>query len=1041
MNITEASIKFSRVTLVTLMLILIGGWSYFQSAPKAEDPGFTIKIAQVRTYFPGASPERVEQLVTDKLEKAIQEMPEVKHVTSTSKTGISIVEVEIHPSFRGAATRPVWDKLRRKVQDAEPQLPQGISGPFVNDEFGDVFGVIIGLTGDGYDYAELKDMADDLRDELLAIPEAAKVEIYGAQDERVYIEFRLERLAEMGLSPDQLYGILSAQNIVQSGGSVERNGKRYVFEPTGNYETVQDIHDTLIRLPNSRHSVALGEIADVERGYIDPPNSFFHNTGTPGLAIAVSMREGGNILVLGEDVKKKMAELDEIYPWGLNFNIVNFQPEDVANTIEGFTLSLLQSLGVVLLSMLVFLGLRTGLVVASLIPLAIGATMVSMGAFDMGLDKVSLAALVIALGLLVDNAVVMSESTLTRMEEGMSRTKAAIESAVELRTPLFISSLTTISAFMPLPLAENDMGEFLGPLAIVLAITLVASWVMSITAIPWLCSIFLRTNNEGNEGKDPYDTKFYRVYRGILLSILKHRVAALAVIALLFFSSLQVLGTVPKVFMSESNLPSFTIELDGIQGTDLKRTQETTQEIERWLTDEFLITEEEANEGKEGLLKWATYVGNGGPRFYLNFQPEDPSPQFAIIVPTATSGDTAAKLIPKIRDYLVDNYPDIQPIVKLRSSGGGASSPVGYQISGKDTAEVFRIVEELKNQLRQVNGVVNIRDDWGMKTKKVIVDIDDNRLKRAGLTNQEVASSLRVSSEGFEVTQFRDGDDLIPTIMRAKAKMSGDKTGQVGALTVFSSEDSNPVPLGQVAKIELAFEPPVVRRKDRVATVEVQANITESITASEVNTLITPWLKNQAKSWPPGFTFYVTGDSEKSNDATSAIGEKLPLAGFLIVMLLVLQFNSLRQSFIVLLTIPLSVIGVAYGLKIGGSYFGFMAFLGLLSLAGIVINNAIVLIDRMRIEEEAGATKQDAILAAALKRLRPILLTTVTTVLGLFPLWFGSDPMWVPMAISIIFGLVFATLLTLGLVPLMYSILYRVSFKDTEQTPTAITPS
>ena len=1052
MNITAAAIKNSRVTLIALVCVLLAGFSYFQNAPKAEDPGFTVKVAQVRTYMPGGSPERVELLITDKLEKHIQEMPELKHVRSTSKTGLSIVEVEVEDTFRGASLRPVWDKLRRKVSDAEAELPSGIQGPFVNDEFGDVFGIVIGLTGDGYNFAELKDIADDVRDRLLELPDTAKVDIYGDQDERVFVEFRLEKLAEIGLSPGQLRNIMMEQNIVASGGSVELHGRRYVLEPSGNYDSVEAIGDTLVRVPGSNTSVRLGDIATIDRGYIDPARSYFHESGKPGLALGISMKTGGNILTHGDAVMKRIRLLESQYPWGVSFSVVNFQPKDVADTISNFTNSLIQSVGVVLLAMLAFLGLRTGLVVASLIPTAIACTMVFMSLSGMGLDKVSLAALVIALGLLVDNAVVMSESALVRLEQGMNPVKAAIESANELKIPLFISSLTTIAAFMPLPLAENDMGEFLGPLGIILAVTLIASWLMSITAIPWLCSLFLRpgkkaraalaaaalaaaaAQEEGvsvsvNEGSEQaFKSGFYLHYRNVLLFVLHHRVLALLAVLMVFASSLYTLGKVPKVFMSASNLPSFTVELDGADGQDIEHTRLLAQEIEQWLGDEYGVTQEQADAGEQGLLKWATYIGNGGPRFYLSFNPQNPSPEYAIIIPTATSGDYAREIIPDIRDYITANYPDINPIVKLRLSGGGAAAPVGYEITGDDTEAVFAIVEQLKKQRSQVSGVVNIRDDWGEKTPKVLVDIDDNRLKRAGLSNQDVATSLTAAFDGFQVTEYREQDKVIPTLLRAKGTM---KNGQrrVGALAVFSDRDDRSVPLGQVAQLKTAFEPPLIRRKDKVRSVEVLANITDDITANAVNVKVTPWLEEISQAWPPGISYHVTGDKEQSEDANGAIAAGLPAAGFIVVMLLVLQFNSLRKSAIVLLTIPLSIIGVSYGLLLNNSYFGFMAFLGVLSLAGIVINNAIVLIDRIQIELSEGASPQDAILLSAQKRLRPILLTTATTVLGLLPLWFGTDPMWVPMAISLIFGLLFATMLTLGVVPILYSLFYRVSYK------------
>ncbi|MCH2108923.1 MAG: efflux RND transporter permease subunit, partial [Polyangiaceae bacterium] len=1010
----------------------LAGVATYMQMPRAEDPGFTVRTAVVVTHFPGASAERVEQLVTDKLEKRIQEMPELKHVRSTSKTGISIIEVEVEAKFRKEKIRPVWDKLRRKVTDATAELPDGVVGPFVNDEFGDVFGIVIGLTGDGYNYAELKDIADDVRDSLLELPQTAKIQIFGSQEERVFVEFRLERLAELGLSPGQLRQLMMTQNIVASGGSVELHGKRFVLEPSGNFESVEDIENTLVRLPETKETLRLGDIATVSRGYVDPPTSFFHQSGTPGISLAISMKEGGNILSHGDLVMERIRLLEEYYPWGVQFEIVNFQPEDVSNTIKGFTSSLLQSVIVVLLSMLLFLGLRTGLVVASLIPTAIAATMVCMSLLGMGLDKVSLAALVIALGLLVDNAVVMSEATLVRMEQGIAPVKAAIDSATELKAPLFISSLTTIAAFMPLPLAANDMGEFLGPLGIILAITLIASWLLSITAIPWLCSLFLKVKkSEADAPVDEdavYNSRFYRIYRGILLRVLRFPVLTVTGVALLFGSSLYTLGKVPKVYMSESNLPSFTVELAGVQGQDILYTQKMTQEIEQWLEDTYLVTEEEAAEGKEGIIKWASYIGNGGPRFYLSFQPEDPSPEYAIIIPTATSGSEAKRLIPEIRNYITANYPDINPIVKLRSSGGGAPAPLGYEIMGPDTEMIFSIVEELKSKLGAIPGVVNIRDDWGEKNAKVIVDIDDNRLKRAGLTNQDVATSLTAAFDGFEVTEYREDDKVIPTLIRAKG-ISEDGQRRVGAMTVFSEQSGISVPLGQVAQLAAHYEPPLIRRKDKVRKVEVRANITEAITANAANVQIMPWLEEEAKTWPPGFKFHVTGDAESSAESNGAIGEKLPAAGFLIIMLLVLQFNSIRQSAIVLLTIPLSIIGVAYGLLFTNSYFGFMAFLGVLSLAGVVINNAIVLIDRIKIELQEGATPQDAIIQSAQKRLRPILLTTGSTVLGLLPLWFGDDPMWVPMAISLIFGLLFATVLTLGFVPVLYAIFYRVSFK------------
>lgn len=1029
MDITEVAIKRGRVTLVFVVFALIAGAAYFATSPKAEDPGFSIRTAQVVTTFTGASPKRVEELVTDPLETAIQEMPELKDVTSSSKTGISIISVNIKDEYRGdAALRPIWDSLRRKVDAAAGKLPDGVGTPTVNDEFGDVFGTVLALTGEGYSYAELKDIADDVRDELLKLSQVAKIDIFGAQDERIYVEFDTERLSEIGLSPPQLRDQLAAQNIVASGGTVAADGFRYAIEPTGNFESVEDIEDTLVRLPGSNLSVRLADVTRITRGFVDPPSSTFRSNGTPGLALAISMKDGGNILVLGEEVNHAVERLQATYPWGVTFDLVNSQAADVDRTIQDFTASLLQAVLVVLLSVLVFLGLRTGLVVASLIPMAVGATMVVMSLLGMGLDKISLAALIIALGLLVDNGVVMSEATLVRLERGESPGAAALASAQELRVPLLISSLTTIAAFLPLALAENVMGEFLGPLALVLAITLLASWLTAVTAIPLLCAKFLRVKKSKTTG-NPYNTRFYGAYRRSLLVLLRHPLlSALGVVAA-FVGGMWLFRFVPALFMPDSNHPTFTVELKGPRGMDIDTTNELAKEIEAWMSDELLVNDDRP----EGLRRFVTYTGTGGPRFHLGHSPEDPSPEYSLVIASATSFEQAQQLVPRIQRYVAEHYPNFTPIAKLRGSGGGAAYPIGFELWHPDDGELWKNINSLRKKLRDTPGVINVRDNWGTQTKKVVFEVDDARAKRAGVTHNDVATALRAFSEGFQVTEFREGKKIVPTLLRSEARPG--QNGRPAALNVFSQASGKSVPLQQVASWDVEFEPPIIRRKDRRRIIELQANLVGGVTADEVNKQVLPWLEEQAETWGVGAGFNVTGEAKSSAEAMGAVNEKLPIGGFLIVMLLVLQFNSLRRSTIVLVTIPLGVIGVVLGLLIAQSYFGFMTFLGVLSLAGILINNGIVLLDKINVEIEGGASHAEAVVEAAQSRLRPILLTTATTMLGLLPLWFGSDPMWPPMAIAIIFGLLFGTLLTLGVVPVLFTLLFRVSFRGFEYQP------
>ena len=585
MNLTLAAIEKNRVTAAMLAVIFLSGVLTFFDMERAEDPGFVIRVAAVVTYFPGASPRRVEQLVTDNIEKAIQQMPELKFVSSESKNGISIVYVNIRGEYR--EMRPIWDNLRRKITDVTPELPDGVIGPFVNDEFGDVFGTIVGITGDGFDYAELKDVADDVRDELLLLPDVAKVDVYGAQEERIFIEYSNARLSELGLSPYQLQQILSSRNIIIPGGSIDTAEERISLEPTGNFLELEDVRRALISLPGHVELIALEDIARIERGYVDPPQTRLHVNGEPALALAISMRDGGNILDLGRQVEETVHRVEGQYPFGIDFIFVQDQAKPVNRKVNEFIGTLLQAIAVVVVVMLVSLGFRTGFVVASLIPMAIVMTLMIMGFFDIGLNQMSLASLMIALGMLVDNAIVMTESIMVQMEEGKPAVDAAVDSATELRVPLLISSLTTIAAFLPIYLAESDTGEYTAPLFKVVSITLLSSWILSLTMIPMLSVKFLRVSRRRSE--DSYQSAFFRAYRRFLLFGLQNRVASIVVIAAIFAGAMRLFGLVPAMFFPPNDRPTFMAELRLPVGSSLENTDRVVTEIERFLTDEMLV--------------------------------------------------------------------------------------------------------------------------------------------------------------------------------------------------------------------------------------------------------------------------------------------------------------------------------------------------------------------------------------------------------------------------------------------------------------------
>jgi multidrug efflux pump subunit AcrB len=1022
MSITRTAIEKNRVTAVALALVFLAGLGTFRTMPRAEDPGFIVRTALVLTYFPGASPERVEMLVTDKLEKAIQEMPEIDFINSESKTGVSVIYVNIKESYK--KMRPIWDSLRRKVDRARSDLPEDVIGPFVDDEFGDVFGTIVTITGEGFSYAELKDVADEVRDDLLLIEEVAKVDIIGTQEERIFVEYNNARLAEVGLSTYQLAGILESQNIIIPGGHITSDREKIVLEPTGNFLSVEDLQRTLISLPGRREVIYLEDLVHVIRDYIDPPSSIVRSTGMPALALAINLREGGNIIVLGEKVKETVERLQEVYPIGIEFDFVAFQPEHVDRKVRDFVGNLVQAIVIVMLVMLLTLGFRTGLVVSTLVPTAMIMSILVMSFFDIGIDQMSLASLIIALGMLVDNAIVMSESIMVQMGSGKRAIDAAIDSATELRIPLLTSSLTTAAAFLPIYLAESTTGEYTAPLFKVVTITLLSSWVLAITMTPLLCKHFLRIK-ERVEG-DLYDTRFYRAYRLFLLILLRHRARTLGVVAAVFFIAMQGFGFIPNIFFPPNDKAIFTAELDLPPGTPIERTAAVVGEIEAFMRENLMAGPDQP----DGIVNWSAYIGRGAPRFVLSFNPEPSKPEYAILIVNTTSWQGAEGLIESLRAFCWDRFPDLRMDIKMLPLGPPSKAPVEVRISGPDVGSVFAIVDQVRAKLADLPGSGNIRDDWGLRTKKLMVRVNQPRAQRAGVTNRDIAISLQTALSGIEITQFREEDKVIPVVLRTVAAERQD-VAKLETINVYSQSTGRNVPLKQVADIEIVWQPSKIFRRDRLPTVTVQSDVGGDITAIEMSRMIDDWLQEERVEWGVGYRYTLGGEIENAGKANQSIGDKLPVAALIIILLLVGQFNSIRRPIIILLTIPLGLIGVVFGLLVADSYFGFMTLLGIISLAGIVINNAIVLLDRIKIEiEENGLPPEQAVLESAQRRLRPILLTTATTIGGLIPLWLGGGPMWEPMAISIIFGLLFSTLLTLGVVPVLYSVFFRVTYRE-----------
>ena len=849
MDITRFAIENNRVTIVCVLVLLLAGVNAFFSLPQAEDPGFIVRTAMVRTVFPGANPERVENLVTDKIEKAIQEIPELDVVRSTSKTSSSIVYVDIKESY--TAMRPIWDNLRRKIADVREELPDGIIGPFVNDEFGDVFGIIIAITaGQGEDgrpeisYAEMKDFAEAARDQILRLDDTAKVEIYGVQEERVFVEYNNARLAELELSVVQLQQILQGRNIIIPGGSVSTGVERIELEPSGNFDDIQDLARTVISVPGRNDFLYLEDIAEVRRDYIDPPvdppSSKFHANGLPALGIAVSKKPEGNIVSLGRQIEQLVETWNNEYPIGIDFEPVAFQTTTVERKVDEFTGNVGQAIAIVLGIMLLMLGFRTGFIVASLVPTAMVATLVILQFLEISLNQMSLAALIIALGMLVDNAIVMAESIMVEMAEGKSRVEAAVASARELRIPLLTSSLTTAAAFLPIYLAESTTGEYTGQLFTVVTVTLLCSWVLALTLIPLLCVMFLKVQPPAHG--DAHETRFYRSYRRLLLGGVRHPFLALRGVIGLFVFSLQGMQYIPNIFFPPSDTPMFKAEIESPPGTAIERNEEIVYEIERFVESELVANDE----GQEGVTNWSSYIGVGSPRFSLTAVPEPPSPEYSFILFNTTSRAVIETIIPRLEVFCREQFPDVLATIQPLTLGPPVLNPVEVRVSGEDIDVLFGLADSVKAKLAEMPGTKNIGDDWGQRTKKINVNINEPRARRSGITHQDIALSLLSVLSGYDATDYREGDEVIPVEVRSVAADRQD-LGKLESLNVYSQTSGQSVPLKQVADLEVEWQPAKIFRRNRLKSVKIFSDVQPGLTAVEVTDQLIPWLEEQQR--------------------------------------------------------------------------------------------------------------------------------------------------------------------------------------------------
>lgn len=1020
MNLARLAIENSRITIIGIIFLVVVGITTYLSYPSAEDPTIKIRNASVTAAFPGMSAERIEDLIAVPLEAAMREISEIDEITSTSKTGSVKLNLAIRDDV--ADLDPVFQDIRNKANDVKSSLPEGTQGPTVNDEEGLTAIATIALWSDGFSLAEMRAVARDTRDRLYSLKGVRKIQILGVQEERIYLELEPAQLSEFGVSPQQIFGALEEQNIIKPGGEITAGGRTVILEPSGNIGSVDEIGGVVFRIPDTDRVLRLDELVSIRRGYADPPKLPAFYNDRPAIIMSVSTVDGTNNVEFGARLTAMLDNIEQELPIGYVFDYATFQPDLIEDAVNNAVSNVYQTLAIVLAVVMLFLGVRTGLIVGSFVPLTMLLGILVMRYFEVELQRMSIAAMIIALGLLVDNGIVVAEDIRVRMERGADKLKAATESAQSLAIPLLTSSLTTVFAFMPMLLLEGGSGEYVRSLAQVVTILLLGSWFLSMTVTPAMCAWFMKVDaaaarTSGSATEPAYDGKMYVIYRRLLGLMLRWRLAVVGGVIGILVLAIMVLGTIKTEFFPLGDRNQLLVYLDFEAGTDIRESQREVRKLTAWLADTKVNPE---------ITSHVAYVGYGGPRFFLALSPVDPDPQRGFALINIKSVDDVTTVLNRVNAFLDSNLPGARADAKKMWFGSTEPGVVEIRLIGPDGDVLTDRARNVMDAFYSVPGTVGIQQDWENKILKLVVDIDQTRARRAGVSSQDIAESLNATFAGIEISDYREDDKIIPIIVRGTEAIRYSLAG-LQRVQVYSSTSDSFVALEQVAKIRPEWRFSRIERRDQQRTLSVQAR-NPGLASPVLYAAIEDTLKNL--NLPAGHRMELAGEIADQSEANGKLFGILPLALAGIIVLLVGQFNSFRKGGIILATIPLILIGGTIGLIVMGAPYGFMVLLGFFSLAGILINNGIVLIDRIQEEEKAGRAPLDAVVMACLARLRPIVMTTLTTVLGLVPLILFGGALFYGMASVIAFGLVLATVLTLGFVPVMYTLLFRIPTRN-----------
>jgi len=974
---------------------------------RLEDPEFTIKVALVMTPYPGASAEEVEQEVSDYLEIAVQQLGQLDRVESKSDRGLSTLTVIIKDNYDAETLPQVWDELRRKIVDAAGRLPAGVGQPIIIDDYGDVYGVFVAVTADGYTYAELKNYVDFLRRELLLVDDVGKIATYGERTEAIYISFDRDRMSQLGISSSGIVDDLLQKNLVTNSGRVRVGSEFITIEPTGGLSAIEQFEELIIR-GSGGQQILLRDVATVHRDYVDPQNTILRSDGKLSIGLGISTIAGGNVVTMGEGLRDRMIELEGQRPVGMNFGIVSMQSDAVAVAISGFVVSLLQAVAIVIVVLLLFMGLRSGLLIGVILLVTIVGSFIFLNPMGVALERISLGALIISLGMLVDNAIVVVDGILIRMQRGEKPEDAASAVVKQSAWPLLGATIIAILAFAAIGTSDDSTGEFCRSLFQVVMVALLLSWVTAVTITPLLCVMFLKPPKQEQGQTDPYGSGFYLKYKTILQGCIRKRYLTAFVVVGMFGTALWGFTYVDQSFFPESTRPQFMIDLWLPQGTHIDVTASQVAEVEQYL-GEF-----------DEITHVTSMIGQGGLRFLLTYTPELLNGAYAQLLVDVEDYRSIERIGPIIDRELQARYPDTLSYYSSFQLGPGSTGKIQARFSGPDIPVLRRFAEQTKAIFRADSDSKSIRTDWRQRVKVIRPVLADQRANISGITRPMVAQAMAEAFQGEVAGYYREDDLQIPIILRAEDYLRQD-IASAQNLQIWSPIAQRMIPLRQVVSgFETSFEDEIINRRDRKRTMTIYADPEEGL-ATALFSRVRPQV--EALELPPGYALEWGGEYEDSGKAQAALAGSVPVFVLAMILVTIVLFNSLRQPLIIWLCVPLALIGVTLGLLLTGHPFGFMALLGFLSLMGMLIKNAIVLIDQINIEEAGGKELLTAIIDAGVSRLRPVAMAALTTALGMIPLL--MDAFFASMAITIIGGLMFATVLTMVVVPVFYAMFYK----------------